>query len=585
MSCRTCCCKTLSLILAVLAVTVATATLTFGQAQNCIQNEFNVSQGASRTSTAASNRLNCTANDVRIAKVSNVRDAGTGNQLPSCQTGSTFDFIADFQIVTTSTSTRSNIGMYIAETGTTTADALSVNNTCADNVIPPPPNLSSLTIPVTGNTNAKFFCNGTSGQLCGTNYFDEYDAHPDSCGDSSSNDNGGATSTQVVTLLIQKFQCPSPVGLPSCTVGSVTGPCAVLPNCTSWQVPGKVIQCTAPSGQQSYDVQNPTAVPGDKSKCNCETIQLPIIIQSPTISVAKTCTTANETTAANCTLTPEGGTVTYNITVSNTSNFGSVTINQICDSAYGNLGTVSGLGLTTCPTGSAITSGKGTLVANSNTCLVPQPIAANGTYSCSFQANQVENVTVDNVATANGLGADGKTPVSGFNTPAVEVVSNEATTTGTIAKTYDSTTKACVTVRYDVSVKNTSTVGTDETLKLSSFSDDTFGVITALHGDDGAQGSVVGTTCGVVDGLGTLAGSGNGAGALPVTLNAGASYPATGTCQFDGVLCGTSPTTGCTVGFSDTDHLGAGLTDDEGNAVTLTKGQATVNACINVTAP
>src|SRR5713101_6733599 len=122
MNCRTNCCKKLLLIAMLLAVTVGTATLTFGQADNCLQNEFNISQGASRTSTAAKNRLNCTANDVRIAKVLNVRDAATGGTLPSCQTGVPFDFIADFQIVTTASSTRSNIGLYIAETGTTTAD-------------------------------------------------------------------------------------------------------------------------------------------------------------------------------------------------------------------------------------------------------------------------------------------------------------------------------------------------------------------------------------------------------------------------------------------------------------------------------
>src|ERR1044071_9360616 len=133
MNCRTSCSKTILLILVVLTVIVGAGTLTFAQEQNCIQNEFNVSQGASRTSTAAKYRLNCTANDVRIAKVSNVRNPATGGQLPSCQSGDTIDFIADFQVVTTASSTRSNIGMYIAKSGTTTADALSVTNSCADN--------------------------------------------------------------------------------------------------------------------------------------------------------------------------------------------------------------------------------------------------------------------------------------------------------------------------------------------------------------------------------------------------------------------------------------------------------------------
>src|SRR5438067_5452175 len=146
MSCRTNC-KTFLFIYALLAMAVLATPAFAAEAQNCIQNEYNIQQGVSSTNTAAANRLNCTANDVRIAKVTNIRDLngnvlGTGvcdtSHGPCCIQGSQFNFIADFEVVTSSQSSRSNVGMYIVTDGTTLADALSVNKTCADNIIPPP---------------------------------------------------------------------------------------------------------------------------------------------------------------------------------------------------------------------------------------------------------------------------------------------------------------------------------------------------------------------------------------------------------------------------------------------------------------
>src|SRR6266568_6780866 len=87
MSCRTNCCKKLSLIFALLAMAIA-VTPAFGQAgvttQNCIQNEWNLSQGKSLTCTSSSCSLGCTANDVSIAQVVNTRDI-TGAQIAQCQ--------------------------------------------------------------------------------------------------------------------------------------------------------------------------------------------------------------------------------------------------------------------------------------------------------------------------------------------------------------------------------------------------------------------------------------------------------------------------------------------------------------------
>src|SRR5262249_44757862 len=119
---------------ALLALAITPAPASAQAANTCLQNEYNVAAGLPATSTAQSNALNCTANDVRIAEVSNVRDPATGNTLTNCVLGTQFNFIADFKVVTSSTSTRSNIGMYIATNSTTQA----LRGSCDDNLIPPP---------------------------------------------------------------------------------------------------------------------------------------------------------------------------------------------------------------------------------------------------------------------------------------------------------------------------------------------------------------------------------------------------------------------------------------------------------------
>src|SRR5438552_16743333 len=85
MSFRTACCKKSSLIFALLAMAILAAP---AFAQTCLQDEYNKVQ---------KQKLNCTANDVRIAKVTNIRDPLTGNTLTSCIGGSTFNFLADFE--------------------------------------------------------------------------------------------------------------------------------------------------------------------------------------------------------------------------------------------------------------------------------------------------------------------------------------------------------------------------------------------------------------------------------------------------------------------------------------------------------
>jgi hypothetical protein len=524
MSLRTCC-RNFSLICVLLAMAIlAVPAFAVTPVNNvCLQNEYNFVQ---------KQKLNCTANDVSIAQVTNIRGLD-GQPLNSCIGGSTFSFIADFTIKTTSSQARENIGLYIATNSTTQA----LTGSCDNNII----------------TDQHQCPNGATGVLCGSNDYHETDAPPDNCGDTSSND-GGGTGVEIVTLEIDNFSCTAPAGSTQ----------LVLPNCTSWQIPGGTIQCVSNDG--TYPLNGPggtpTAIPGSPAKCNCGVIPLAITVQKPNVTVAKACTTsASPGTNTSCDITPEGGDVTYTVTVTNASNFGSVVIDQICDDQYGNIFTAQGFSGLACPSG-AIGSPNSTTCSALTVGSTPQ--------SCTFTATQAENLTVKDIVTVAGHGVNSGT-FNNVQSNQVTVVSHEAATTGTIVKSFVANEGACATVRYQVQVSDTSASGTDETLNLSGLSDNPFGSITTTHGS--GDGAVLGTTCGVANGLGTLAGTGNGAGVLPVTIPVGGSY----TCQFDGQFCSGLDGQGC---FSHTNTVSATTADDENASVTLTPGGLTVKECI-----
>lgn len=574
---------------------------------NCVQDEY---QAAGN-----SQKLNCTANDVRVAKAINVRGLD-GTPLTTCNAGSNFSFIADFLVQTTAKSTRSNIGLYFATAaGQTTA----LTGQCSDNIIPPNDPLNTCSALTSG------------GVLCGSTHYDELDDSPDNCGDSSSTDptvclnannqvvsctdsSVAATfpSTQIVTVEVDNMACPA------------AGEQVTLPNCTSWQIPGKTILCQASPHFYPYPKDtngHAEAIPGSPSKCNCDTIPLGITSQSPNVDVVKNCTTPNgssnwalpgpASTISGCTLTPEGGDVTYTVSITNASNFGDITITQVCDSQYGQIYTASGV-TPSCAKGALCTTGAGTGCANSTTCSSSTLADISTTGSCTFTVTQAEAVTVKDTASVLGQGLSGGGSFGPISSNEVDVTSNEAATTGTITKSYVSTNNVCATVRYNVDVKNTSAGGTDETMTLSALSDNTFGDITKYTGSTPTPNMLVlGTTCNVATsspGLGTLSGL-MGAGAFPYTLPVnGGDY----TCQFDAQFCaapssitttaGTCDigsgtcTTGKTgscgkdadcditcTGIQHSNQVSATLTGDEGvtDVVSLTPGALTVNECIN----
>ena len=546
MSCRTCCCRKFSFVLVLLAVAIL-ATPAF--AQTCIQNEYNLQQGVSVNSTAGSVKLNCTANDVRIAQVTNIRDPLTGNTLSSCIAGSTFNFLADFEILTTSSQARENIGLYIATASTTQA----LTGSCVDNIISP-----------------QHQCpNSPAGILCGSDNYHETDPAPDNCGDTSSNDSSPTfgAGAEKVTLEIDNFLCNPPAGSDH----------LVLPNCTSWQIPGGTIQCVSPSPTFPYPFNGPggtpTAVPGTKSKCNCGVIPLAITVQTPSIDVGKTCNTVDNTqtpdfttnppTPNSCTIHPEGGTVTYTVNLNNDkSNFGSVVIDQICDSAYGNVFTAAGFSGPTCAAGS---TGQ---TISSTTCNTLTPIAFNTAETCTFTVNQAESTTVTDTVNASGHGVSAGTfgPASSNS---VTVTSNEAPSSATVTKGFVGTEAACATVRYSVDVANTSAAGTDEAESLTALNDNAFGSITSVHD------SVLGTTCGVASGVGTLSGTA-GAGTLAASIAVGGHYQ----CQFDGQFCSALDINSC---ISHTNSVTGTITGDESEVVSQSANTLTVKECLTAT--
>ena len=519
---------------------------------NCLQDEF----------TAAGNHqtLGCTANDVRVAQVVNVRDL-TGKPLTTCFQGSTFSFLADFEIVTSSTSSRSNIGLYFA----TQNQATALTGSCVDNIISP-----------------LHQCPGAStGILCGSDNFHELDAAPDTCGDTSSSDKSPVfgAAAEGVTVVVNNFLCQAPAG--STTLQ--------LPNCTSWQVPGKTILCETPAPNYPYEV---AAIPGTTSKCNCGTIALPITPVSVTATAQKACTTSITTGPAAFTSSTQSPTscdegaegvdpATYYVNITATETAGNGIVDQICDTAYGTiydddfLNSSNQRVFPTCKSGTV----GGSLT--NNTCASGLTLSGTAPGQCQFTAPAIGELTsVTDQVTASGHSSINLT--STFTTPqsdSVTVSSEDAPSTATVTKGVVGTEAACATVRYSVNVQNTS--GADETLKLSSLTDTAYGDITNLG--SGTPPTVLGTTCGQASGgLGTLAGStGTGGGALPATLSVGAvGAPGTFyTCQFDAQFC-SALSSGC---IQNVDKVTGTLTGDEGETVTQTGNTITVKECLTST--
>jgi len=405
MSCRTSCYKALVLIAALLAMAIL-AGPAFAQ-NNCLQDEY--------TAGGNSQTLNCTANDVRVAFAFNTRNLD-GTSLAQCTPGQPLNFIADFLVQTSSNKTRSNIGLYFG-VGDPTKQTQALTGKCSDNIIGGP---------------GAYSCQNQTAVTpqCGSSHYDELDTSQfptDNCGDTSSTDPtvclskpdpvtgnatvvscpapaGGSTwpGSQVVSVEVDNLQCPN-----------TPGQNVVLADCTSWQIPGKAIQCVSPGPHFPYET---AAIPGSPSKCNCSTVTLPIIVQSPKIAITKNCTTVNGSsnfpTTTSCTAPDPGSSTSNNVTYTvaidtSATNFGDIEVDQICDSTYGTVYRATTYAGAACAVAGTISSSNTTCNA-AKLADVPSP----GT-SCTFDVFQAEGTTVTNIVTVIGHGLSGGGAVSG----------------------------------------------------------------------------------------------------------------------------------------------------------------------------
>jgi hypothetical protein len=120
----------LTMVVAILALITRAGPALAGKAAiaplvtgNCLQDIYSLS---------AKQKLSCTANDVRIAAVANVRHLD-GTAFPACNLGESVSFLADFLVVTNSKSTRSNIGLYFG----TAAQGTALTGACTDSIVAP----------------------------------------------------------------------------------------------------------------------------------------------------------------------------------------------------------------------------------------------------------------------------------------------------------------------------------------------------------------------------------------------------------------------------------------------------------------
>jgi hypothetical protein len=514
-------------------------------AQNCLQDEYTASGGGSAV---------CTANDVSIASVINVQViGGSGNK---CLAGQMFSFVADFEILTTSKSSRSNVGLYFG-TGTGASQNGALSGTCTDSIIAPQHSC----------TNTAF--------TCGTAQYHELDGSPttDNCGDTSSTDSSPAfgAGTEDVKIEVDNVTCP------------LTGTSLSLPECTSWQVPGKQLTCF--SSPPSYPYVN-SAVPGSPSKCSCGTLSIPVQPVVPTVTVAKSCNTtlSQGPGLTACDAGPEGSTVTYHVAIKNTTptGEGGVIVDQICDSAYGKVFTANTFTGTACPAGST-----GTTIASTD--CPPTDIPNGGTGTCDFTAVQGELAKVTDFVTVHGHSDLVSTALFGPTSSGnVTVTSEDAPSSATITKGLVTTTNACATVRYSVDVHNSS--GFDETLTLSKLVDSAYGNIIPNTAAD-----IIATTCTVPQ---TLTPTGPGAD-YTCTFDAqfcGVTGPVeefgTGTCTNGFCSKGLPPGTSCTknsdcdltcpLGISHTNTVSSGTitTDEPSLTVTEKDHGLIVNECL-----
>lgn len=237
-----------------------------------------------------SNRLNCTANDIRLSEAIRVSPE-------TCIAGETIPLLSATFLVNVTANSRYDAGFFFRTDGTGTARGTGTNATgeCSLSMLEPPP-------PTNG---------------------DVLDLDGDECGDL----NAGSFE---VTFEIPDVKCIAAPGTNELR----------LPNCTSWHS-NQGTQCQISEPFSTNDAGQ--FRPDTKSKCVCDDdFTVPVIVEDATIIVTKTPSVSS--------LPEPGGTVTYTVDIENAAEFVSVTIASIIDDQFGNLGTNEmGFAVNDCP--------------------------------------------------------------------------------------------------------------------------------------------------------------------------------------------------------------------------------------------
>jgi len=242
----------------------------------CMQRIF---LGNTTTTVTNSNQLNCTANDISIAKALSATCSGSGCvDANTCDEGQNFDLSATFQVNVTANA-RYDAGFFFRIDGGTNArgDGSTASGQCSLSWLTPPPPTNLPVLNLDGDT----------------------------CGDL----NAGTYTN--ITFSIPGVKCQESTTKP----GSVS-----LPNCTSWHS-NQGTACSAPLSGSS-DANRFKFRPDTKAKCVCDdTFTIPIGVKKPGGSVTKVATQAL---------------VTYHVTVANTTSL-ALSITALSDSVVDNI--------------------------------------------------------------------------------------------------------------------------------------------------------------------------------------------------------------------------------------------------------
>jgi hypothetical protein len=259
----------------------------------CMQTNFLAPHPPAKQNTQA---LGCTANDVSVAKATNISISAGGEchlvngvNTCTCNSGQPVTFTADYLVQLTAQA-RYDIGIYFATDGDSNGDGA-----------------------LTGQ------CKLTTLDAANSDNFINLDTGSDVCGDIDAAHNPQNLHITLTTM---------------CSPGADGN--LKLPNCTSWRQSGANEVCTKATD----------AYPGSPSKCNCSPgFTVGIFVETATVEVTKANLTGD---------VPEtGGSVTYSVKVKNLAQQATLTLDTLTDSIYGNITTTghNGITATSCTVG------------------------------------------------------------------------------------------------------------------------------------------------------------------------------------------------------------------------------------------